>query len=213
MPEEIDRNQIDSGSRGRSMHKGDVPDPMKRRYFLDEKGGPGLGFYVDAQVKAPAFRDLGTRLVAGRADPNAIRDMAAVAHHRGWTAVTVHGDARFRREVWLASAALGIEVRGYEPSQRDRQELERRVEQTTRRSRSDRDSSGAGGARGDAATFKVVEAVVRSRVTDQPAQDRILQAARERIASWLERGAQLRPAQSEPAAYSQVRSRERQRSR
>ena len=95
MPEEIDRNQIDSGSRGRSMHKGDVPDPMKRRYFVDEKGGPGLGFYVDAQVKAPAFRDLGARLVAGRADPNAIRDMAAVAHHRGWTAVTVHGDARF----------------------------------------------------------------------------------------------------------------------
>jgi hypothetical protein len=31
MPDEIDRNQIDSEGRGRSTSKGDVPDPVRRR--------------------------------------------------------------------------------------------------------------------------------------------------------------------------------------
>ena len=64
MPDEIDRNQIDSEGRGRSMQKGDVPDTLKRRYFLDERGGPGLGFYADARIQKAAFRDLGARLTS-----------------------------------------------------------------------------------------------------------------------------------------------------
>lgn len=101
MPGEIDRNQIDSEGRGRSMNKGDVPEPLRRRYYLDERGGPGLGFYADARIQTAAFRDLGARLVTPRSDPNAIRDMAAVAQHRGWTVVVVHGGTDFRREAWL----------------------------------------------------------------------------------------------------------------
>ena len=126
MSGDIDRNQIDSEGRGRSTSKGDVPDTLKRRYYLDERGGPGLGFYADARIQTAAFRDLGARLTSPRSDPNAIRDMAAVAHHRGWTVVVVHGEADFRREAWLSASALGLEVRGYQPTERDRQELERR---------------------------------------------------------------------------------------
>jgi hypothetical protein len=48
MPDDIDRNQIDSESRGRSTNKGDVPDLLRRRYYLDDRDGPGLGFYADA---------------------------------------------------------------------------------------------------------------------------------------------------------------------
>ncbi|WP_293679824.1 LPD7 domain-containing protein [uncultured Phenylobacterium sp.] len=222
MSGDIDRNQIDSEGRGRSTSKGDVPETLKRRYYLDDRGGPGLGFYADARIQTAAFRDLGARLTSPRSDPNAIRDMAAVAHHRGWTVVVVHGEAAFRREAWLTAGTLGIEVRGYQPTERDRQELERRqaalerkaartaAERPERGDREARESSGAGRS-----NMRVVEAVVRARVGDRPAQDRILSAARERLASWLEQGARLRPldvgrAQVQPESH---RARDRQRSR
>lgn len=41
--------------------------------------------------------------------------------------------------------------------------------------------------------MRVVEAVVRDRIDDPSARDRILAAARERIADWLERGARFEP--------------------
>lgn len=222
MPDEIDRNQIDSEGRGRSMNKGDVPEPLRRRYFLDERGGPGLGFYADARIQTAAFRDLGARLVTPRSDPNAIRDMAAVARHRGWTVVVVHGGADFRREAWLTASALGMEVRGYQPSERDRQELERRQAALARKNgrsaeegpeQTDREArETAASARNN---LRVVEAVVRARVGDRPAQERILTAARERLASWLEQGARVRPIDlgRSQAPHDSQRSRERQRSR
>jgi hypothetical protein len=58
-------------------------------------------------------------------DPNAIRDMAAIAHHRGWSIVKAQGSAEFRREAWLAGRSLGLEVRGYRPTERDLQDLHR----------------------------------------------------------------------------------------
>lgn len=221
MPGEIDRNQIDSEGRGRSTNKGDVPDPLRRRYYLDERGGPGLGFYTDARIQTASFRDLGARLVTPRSDPNAIRDMAAVAQHRGWTVVVVHGEADFRREAWLTARALGLEVRGYQPSERDRQDLERRqaaVARKAARSAEDRPERGDREARGAAAAgranMRIVEAVVRARVGDRPAQDRILSAARERLATLLDQGARVRPVDvGRSTSQDSNRSRDRQRSR
>ncbi len=225
MPDEIDRNQIDSEGRGRSTSKGDVPDPVRRRYYLDDRGGPGLGFYADARIQTAAFRDLGTRLVTPRSDPNAIRDMAAVAHHRGWSVVVVHGETDFRREAWLTATALGMQVRGYQPSERDRQDLERRQAALARKAarstderpeRGDREAREAReGAVAGRTNMRIVEAVVRARVGDRPAQDRILSAARERLASWLEQGARVRPVEVARSQDKQEshHSRERQRSR
>lgn len=222
MPDEIDRNQIDSEGRGRSTSKGDVPAPLLRRYYLDERGGPGLGFYADARITTATFRDLGARLVTPRSDPNAIRDMAAVAQHRGWTVVVVHGDADFRREAWLTASALGLEVRGYQPTERDRQELERRQAALARkaaRTADERPERGDRESRANAAAARtnmgVIEAVVRARVGDRPAQDRILSAARERLASLLEQGVRVRPVDVARAQAVQEshRSRDRQRTR
>lgn len=192
MAEETDLNQIDSGRRGRSMRKGDVPDLIRRRYYLDERGGQGLGFYTDARVPAPAFRDLGAKLISRRADPNAIRDMVNVAQHRSWTRVLVRGEPAFRREAWLAAMALGIEARGYAPTDRDRQELQRRLGQPSGKARPELAETDRR-RRDDASPLAVVEAVVRTRIQDRLAQERILETARERIASWLERGASLQP--------------------
>jgi hypothetical protein len=185
MADDLDTvNTLGPGVRRPSVAAGDVPEALKRRYYTDDRGGAGLGFYVDATVTAPAFRDRGRTLESARADPNAIRDMALVAKHREWSIIVVRGSAEFRREAWLAGRAVGLEVRGYRPTERDVQELERRTER-----RRERMEPGA------QSRLRVVETVVRSRVADPTRQERILAAARARIADWLERGARFGPVQ------------------
>lgn len=194
MPAESQANTVSLAVKDRSIARGDVPEALRRRYYLDGRGGPGLAFYVDATVKAPAFRDRGRQLVAARTDPNAIRDMMAIAGHRQWTIVTVRGAADFRREAWLAGRSAGLEVRGYRPTERDLQDLERRARRRDRApgevaernppSRSIDDP-------GAKSRMAVVSAVLRGRVEDRTAQERILTAARARIADWLERGARF----------------------
>jgi hypothetical protein len=204
---------------GRSKTKGDVPEALRRRYYVDERGGPGFGFYVDARVTTAAFRDQGARLTALRPEPNAIRDMIAIAGHRGWAVVMVRGEADFRREAWLVAMAAGIEARGYRPTERDRQELERRRAAVTRRAAqrevssrpTDRDAGDPASAR---LNLRIVETVVRTRIAEAPAQERILAAARERLTHWLERGARVRPVSTVQIPDSErYHGRERQRGR
>jgi hypothetical protein len=197
-------NSLAPGVRNRSTAEGDVPEALRRRYYVDGRGGAGLGFYPDATVKAPAFRDRGRQLLVARNDPNAIRDMTAIAQHRGWTIVVAKGEAGFRREAWLAGRAVGLEVRGYRPTERDIQELDRRIDRRlARKARSARvdpakDERAATppdleGDRDARSHLRVVEAVVRARVVEPSAQERVIAGARERIASWLERGAHFAP--------------------
>jgi hypothetical protein len=198
---------IEPGGRERRGRIGDVPEAIRRRYYTDDRSGPGQGFYVDATVTRPAFRDRGHQLIADRADPNAIRDMTEIARHRGWLIVTARGSAEFRREAWLTGRQAGLEVRGYQPTERDLQELERRherrkrgdvrreLQQERRDERLDRaedtrdDLRGRRDDRRGAAQMRVVEAVLRARVQGDDNQRRIMDRARERIADWLERGA------------------------
>lgn len=185
----------------KSKATGDVPDDIRRRYYLDGRGGPGLGFYADATISTPAFRDRGDRLVTTRSDPNTIRHLTAIARHRGWTRVTLTGAPEFRREAWLIARAEGLEVRGYRPTTRDTQDLERRIDAQRRRDAwanlsQDLDQARANPHRNRhrAATksrLDVVETVVKSRVADPAAQSRILEAARSRLEGWLDRGARL----------------------
>lgn len=189
----------------RSLRKGDVPETLARRYYTDNHGGRGLGFYVDARITAPAFRDEGRRLVAARNDPNVVRDLARIAQHRGWSIVVVRGEAEFRRETWLAARSLGLEVRGFRPTERDVQDLARLTATQKRRSRGElRDRPPADPpprtpsldtlrAR---SILRVVEKIVGARVTTMDAQDRILSHARARLARNLERADHTPPPRS-----------------
>lgn len=187
-------NLVDAAVPSPSATLGDVPERLRRRYLTDERNGPGLGFYVDASIPTPAFRDQGHRLSTDRNDPNVIRDLVAIAQHRGWTIISVRGQTAFRRETWLTARAAGLEVRGYRPTERDLQELARRTERN-RNGSPDRNphtrpspdvTTPAASAR-----LKIVEAVVRSRIVEPAVQARILATARTRIADWLERGARF----------------------
>jgi hypothetical protein len=159
---------------------GDVPERLRGRYLTERRAGRWLDFYADARARTPVFRDHGGRLSTHRNDPHVVRDLVAIAEHRGWRTISIGGHMEFRRQVWLRARATGLEVSGYRPTARDRQQAERRGDPAPGTASLTRDA----GAR-----LNVVERVVRARVLDPAAQDRILATARERLAHWLQRGA------------------------
>lgn len=114
-----------------SLAQGDLPEAVRRRYFTEGRGAQ-LAYFTDNTVKQPAFHDAGRRLMADRASPAVIKDMLAIAEHRGWSQVQVRGSVEFRREAWLLAQARGLELSGYRPTGRDQQALERRMGAPTR---------------------------------------------------------------------------------
>ena len=109
-----------------SVERGDVPDAIKRRYYSEEpQFSAEVRFFTDAKSDHPAFRDAGGKLTARDSSPDVVRDLVAIAGHRGWKAIDVRGDEDFRRAVWLEARTAGLEVRGYKPTERDLQELAR----------------------------------------------------------------------------------------
>src|ERR1700761_6477591 len=119
----------DGDARGRA---GDVPEAIRRRYLAERRLDGAIVYFTDTTVVTPSFRDRGNRLIATRSDPATIRDLVHVAQHRGWTGVHVRGAEGFRREAWLQARALGLEVDGYRPRDRDEQALDRRRQTQTR---------------------------------------------------------------------------------
>ena len=208
MPDSASRqNTLSTDGRTRRSRIGDVPDAIERRYYTDDRGGSGRGFYIDSTVARPAFRDHGHQLAAERADPNVIRDMTEIAQHRGWTIVTARGSPEFRREAWLAGRRAGLEVRGYQPTERDLQELDRRQGQRDPVARRPEARPENREDRRGASQMRVVEAIVRSRVQDEESQQRIMERARTRIADWLERGATFEPHRTGRSAPERQRAR------
>jgi hypothetical protein len=198
----------------RSTRAGDLPEPVRRRYFVEDRGREWR-LFVDAQSKSAVIEDRGRRLLSRRSDPNAVRDMTAIAVHRGWRAVDVRGARTFRREAWIAGRAAGLEVRGYRPTERDLQALERRTARDQTRSQDATPPPRPSEPRRDGASdrLRIVEAVVRHRIADPSLQARQLSNARERIAGWLERGARFEPIRPPHDATRGHDTKERRRAR
>ena len=105
-----DLNRLDPDPPATPARPGDAPDAVLRRYLTDRRDGQGLGYYLDATSRAPAFRDTGQRLTTRHNDPQVIRDLVAIAEHRGWRTVVLRGETAFRRETWLRARLAGLEV-------------------------------------------------------------------------------------------------------
>lgn len=123
----------------------DVPPGVSRRYFTEALRGGRIAYYEGPGSKRIAFTDLGDRLVTDQSHPAVIRDLAAIAAHRGWTSIQVRGEDEFRRALWLEAGALGLTVKGYKPQERDLQERDRRL-QTSKPAPERRTFPPAGGA-------------------------------------------------------------------
>ncbi|MCK1540971.1 hypothetical protein IVB12_02935 [Bradyrhizobium sp. 179] len=110
------------------------PDRIRRKYYVlasqSQKDGSEreARLYADERKEYLAFKATDDRLVTRIAAAEVIRDMVSVAQHRQWEALHVHGSVEFRREAWLEASARGMDVKGYQPSELDRQALaDRRV--------------------------------------------------------------------------------------
>lgn len=109
-----------------SVEAGDLPEAVRRRYYADKAKWSGEpAFFTSAEMKDPAFRDQGRRLVTATESQEVVKDLVAIAQHRGWEKIHVTGTEAFRRSVWLEAAQKGLEIKGYKPNDRDLQELDR----------------------------------------------------------------------------------------
>jgi hypothetical protein len=95
-----------------------VPEEVLRR-FVQIKN---RYYFPDG---ARAFTDRGTRLTTGSENTEVIRSLVQIAEARGWSEITVRGTERFRKEAWAAAHTVGIEVRGYRPTEIEQARLVR----------------------------------------------------------------------------------------
>jgi putative DNA primase/helicase len=86
----------------------------------------GEYFFPDG---AKAFTDRGDRLTTQSENTEVVRSLITIAVSRGWGEVRVRGSERFRREAWAAAQTVGIEIRGYKPSEFEQSRLARTIAQ------------------------------------------------------------------------------------
>lgn len=86
-----------------------VPEHVRRRFVQ-----VGRKYYFPDGARA--FTDRGRRLTTPSENTEVIRSLVTIAHARGWREIVVRGTDSFRREAWFAAQLMGLEVRGYRPT-------------------------------------------------------------------------------------------------
>lgn len=200
---------------------GDIPDALRKRYFSTTSKWSGEpAYFTTAQAKEPAFRDQGRRLITSSESEEVVRDLVAIARHRGWSHVHVTGSETFRRAAWLEASRHGLEVRGYRPNERDLQELDRARRDASRNSiapavtapasrepgrdrrqpdeasrQTSSEQSRVKNARAAQSQLRVIETVVRAALFDNPdAVARVMKVANDKVRTHLQAGRQFQAA-------------------
>lgn len=103
---------------------------VKNRYLLDQK----TNYYDkdDENQVNIAFEDRNKSLHTSRQDEKTIYAMLDMAQAKNWTAIKLKGTDEFKQKAWLEASLRGIEVKGYEPNEKDLAELQaKQAERTT----------------------------------------------------------------------------------
>jgi hypothetical protein len=218
LADERTQSSTKKADKGRSVESGDVPEALRKRYFSSASRWSGEpAFFTTAQAKEPAFRDQGRRLITSSESEEIVKDLVAIARHRGWSQIHVTGTEPFRRAAWLEASRQGLEVRGYRPTERDLQELDRMRRDASRNSVSPAlDRSPTEPHRSRSATaiappgitrdrarneraaqsqLRVIEAVVRTALFEDPAAiKRVMKVAQSKMDEKLNANREIRPA-------------------
>jgi Large polyvalent protein-associated domain 7 len=94
----------------------EVPEEVRKRFVQ-------VGKHFHYPDGKRAFTDRGDRLSTPSENTEVIRSLVQIAKAREWSAITVQGTERFRKESWLAGRAAGLEVAGYQPTDFEAQRL------------------------------------------------------------------------------------------
>ena len=87
-----------------------VPDHIRRQFIQ-----VGRKYYFADGARA--FTDRGRSLTTPSENTEVIRSLVTIAQTRGWNEISVRGTERFRKEAWFAARLVGLEVRGYRPTE------------------------------------------------------------------------------------------------
>lgn len=101
-----------------------MPSEVEERFPHRDSGTVRTHYYRQNPDKV-AFVDKGDKLESpGDFDQQSVRAMVDIADARGWDKVKVNGSESFRRQAYLEAAQRGIEVKGYKPTEAERQFIE-----------------------------------------------------------------------------------------
>ncbi|MCZ2134598.1 MAG: hypothetical protein LC098_04095 [Burkholderiales bacterium] len=114
---EIIRADAAQGAPDRTM-----PQEVGKHYHKD--GNAMRSAYIPDKIE---FVDRGNRMHAYfPVSSFTVRSMVEVAEARGWKEMEVTGAAKFQQSIYIEAAQRGIGVKGYEPTQKDAEILQRR---------------------------------------------------------------------------------------
>lgn len=106
----------------------DYPDTIKEAYQYRLKNAYGtnqtMHFYSNDNPSIVAFEDRTKGLHTSLQDPDTIKDMIAVAQGKGWSSLKLRGTPEFKQRAWLEATLLGMETKGYVPTEADLAQLQ-----------------------------------------------------------------------------------------
>jgi hypothetical protein len=99
-----------------------VPDNVSKHYHKD--GNAMRSAHIPDKIE---FVDRGNRMHAYfPVSTFTVRSMVEVAEARGWKDMEVTGTTKFKQSVYIEAAQRGLGVKGYEPTEKDAEILQRR---------------------------------------------------------------------------------------
>lgn len=115
--EPVAKQASDTATRSgaRTLH---VPDSVQERFIQ-------IGNKWHFPDGTEAFTHQHNRLTTRSENAVVIQSMVAIAREQGAERVTVGGTEFFQKEAWFAASLAGLEVRGYEPTEFERERLVR----------------------------------------------------------------------------------------
>ncbi|MDM0108021.1 hypothetical protein QTH97_23940 [Variovorax sp. J22R24] len=97
-----------------------APDGIERRYLkVDNRY-----FFPDRTL---AFIDDGNRIRVRTENLEVLHSVVAIAEARGWRVIEVRGTEAFRQAIWREAAMRRIDARGYDPTEVEVRQVQRRL--------------------------------------------------------------------------------------
>lgn len=109
-----------AGTAEKDVRSWAVPEEIRERFI-------GIGAHYYFPDGAAAFTDHGAKLTTRSENTEVIRSLIAIAQAREWGNIKVTGSERFRKEAWFAARLVGLEVRGYRPTEFEQERTVRAI--------------------------------------------------------------------------------------
>jgi hypothetical protein len=99
-----------------------IPSELNNTYRIEGDSEKGRYFFKDSP-DVVAFKDTGEKLITKSTATVVATSMVALAEAKNWESIKLSGSQKFRTDVWMEASLRGMDVKGYKPTEQDRQNL------------------------------------------------------------------------------------------